>query len=79
MFQQIEVENFKSLKHVKYDCARLNLLTGLNGSGKSSFIQLLLFLRQAAIASPDGLRKPNITVHFISIPFAHCVRNGMTV
>ena len=63
MFQQIEVENFKSLKHVKYDCARLNLLTGLNGSGKSSFIQLLLFLRQAAIASPDGLRKPNITVH----------------
>lgn len=45
MLKRIEVENFKSLKHLDYHCAKLNLLMGLNGAGKSSFIQFLLFLR----------------------------------
>ncbi len=45
MLKRIEVENFKSLKHLDYHCAKLNLLMGLNGAGKSSFIQFILFLR----------------------------------
>lgn len=46
MLKRIKVENFKSLKHLDYSCARLNLLMGLNGAGKSSFVQFLLFLRE---------------------------------
>ena len=46
MLKRIEVENFKSLKHLDYSCAKLNLLMGLNGAGKSSFVQFLLFLRE---------------------------------
>ena len=42
MLKRIEVKNFKSIKHLDYKCARLNLLTGLNGAGKSSFVQSLL-------------------------------------
>lgn len=45
MLKRIEVKNFKSIKHLDYKCARLNLLTGLNGAGKSSFVQSLLLLR----------------------------------
>lgn len=45
MLRRIEVKNFKSLKHLDYKCAKLNLLTGLNGAGKSSFVQSLLLLR----------------------------------
>ena len=45
MLKEIEIRNFKSLKHLKYTCARLNVLTGLNGSGKSSFIQALNFVK----------------------------------
>lgn len=45
MLKRIEVKNFKSLKHLDYKCAKLNLLTGLNGAGKSSFVQTLLLLR----------------------------------
>lgn len=45
MLKRIEVKNFKSLKHLDYKCAKLNLLMGLNGAGKSSFVQSLLFLR----------------------------------
>ena len=48
MLKRIKVENFKSLKHLDYKCAKLNLLTGLNGAGKSSFIQLLCLLREIA-------------------------------
>ena len=41
MLTKIKVDNFKALKHLEYDCAGLNLLTGMNGAGKSSFVQLL--------------------------------------
>ena len=45
MLNRIEARNFKSFKHLDYKCAKLNLLAGLNGAGKSSFIGLLLMLR----------------------------------
>lgn len=48
MLKRIEVKNFKSLKHLDYKCAKLNLLMGLNGAGKSSFVQSLLLLRALA-------------------------------
>lgn len=49
MIQQLYIKNFKSLKEIDLELRNLNLLTGLNGSGKSSLIQSLLLLRQ----SPD--------------------------
>ena len=45
MLNRIKVKNFKSIKSLDYKCAQLNLLVGVNGAGKSSFVQLLLFLR----------------------------------
>lgn len=48
MLQRIRVKNFKSLKDLDYKCANLNLLTGLNGAGKSSFVQLLLLMREVS-------------------------------
>ena len=49
MLTSVGIANFKSLKSVLLNTRHLNLLTGLNGSGKSSLIQALLLLRQ----SPD--------------------------
>lgn len=48
MLKRIQVDNFKSLKHLEYDCVGLNLLCGLNGAGKSSFVQLLRLLNKVA-------------------------------
>ncbi|MCP4701489.1 MAG: AAA family ATPase, partial [Gammaproteobacteria bacterium] len=39
MIRQLYVKNFKSLKETDLEIKNLNLLTGLNGSGKSSLIQ----------------------------------------
>lgn len=45
MITRIILSNFKSFRDLKFDAGRLNVLTGLNGSGKSSLIQAMLFLR----------------------------------
>lgn len=47
MINRVSVKNFKSLKEVSVETKKLNLLMGLNGMGKSSFIQVLLLLMQS--------------------------------
>lgn len=47
MITNLHIKNFKSLKDVDLELRNLNILTGLNGSGKSSAIQALLLLRQS--------------------------------
>ena len=47
MISKLKIQNFKSLENVTLDCSNLNVLTGLNGMGKSSVIQALLLLRQS--------------------------------
>lgn len=46
MLRNIRVCNFKAFKDAEITLGSLNLFTGLNGMGKSSFIQTLLLLRQ---------------------------------
>lgn len=46
MIKQINLQNFKCFENVKVKLAPFNLLSGLNGMGKSSLIQALLLLRQ---------------------------------
>jgi predicted ATPase len=43
---RVQIKNFKSLKDIDIELSNLNLLTGVNSSGKSSFIQTLLLLKQ---------------------------------
>lgn len=47
MISSIEIKNFKSIKSKVFPLRNLNVLLGLNGQGKSSFIQSLLLLRQS--------------------------------
>lgn len=47
MIQSIYIKNYKIIKEQTLTLSNLNILTGLNSSGKSSFIQSLLLLRQS--------------------------------
>lgn len=47
MITQVSLENFKCFESQVFDLAPLTVLSGLNGSGKSSFIQSLLLLKQS--------------------------------
>lgn len=42
----IKIKNFKILKSISIELSNLNLITGVNSSGKSSLIQSLLLLAQ---------------------------------
>jgi len=58
MISKIAIKNFKALEDIQIDCKPLNVLTGLNGMGKSSIIQALLLLRQSqerGFLKEDGL------------------------
>jgi len=55
MIEALEIKNFKSIKKKRFGLRNLNLLLGLNGMGKSSFVQMLLLLRQSMITD-EGLR-----------------------
>ncbi|MGZ5432612.1 MAG: AAA family ATPase, partial [Thermoanaerobaculia bacterium] len=50
---QLTIEGFRSLKHVEWKPAPLNVLIGPNGSGKSNLLRALRLLRSAA----DGTLK----------------------
>lgn len=47
MITHLDIKNFKSLKSVSTPVKNLNLLMGLNGMGKTSFLQTLLLLMQS--------------------------------
>ncbi len=55
MIKSIEIKNFKSIKKKYFPLRNLNLLFGLNGMGKSSFIQSLLVLKQSNSISQGRL------------------------
>lgn len=46
MITKLNIKNFKSHSSTDLEFSKLNILTGLNGMGKSSVIQALLLLRQ---------------------------------
>ena len=47
MITRIRIRNFKAFKEAEINLATLNLFTGMNGMGKSTFLQSLLLLRQS--------------------------------
>jgi predicted ATPase len=44
--EKVTIKNFKSLRDIQIDLKGLTLITGVNSSGKSTFIQALLLLKQ---------------------------------
>ncbi|MCK5521741.1 MAG: DUF3696 domain-containing protein [Thiomargarita sp.] len=64
MIRQLYIKNFKPLKEIELEIRHLNLLTGLNSSGKSSLIQSLLLLRQSPEICKGELKlnNPNNTL-----------------
>lgn len=55
MIDNIQLKNFKCFENVEVPLKNINILTGLNGMGKSSLIQSILLLRQSFFS--NGLKK----------------------
>ena len=60
--EKIEIKNFKSLKNIEIRLNNLTLITGVNSSGKSSFIQTLLLLKQNSLNKKDLIMEGHIRI-----------------
>jgi predicted ATPase len=54
MLESLQLQNFKSAKDLSITLSALTVLTGLNGSGKSSVLQALALLKQSHDADNSG-------------------------
>lgn len=54
MIKSLKVENFKSIVNEEFILKNLNVLTGLNGSGKSSVLQILTLIKQSLTINNSG-------------------------
>lgn len=54
MIKNVQLKNFKCFEEISLETRELNLLTGINGMGKSTIIQALLLLRQTNERSNPG-------------------------
>jgi predicted ATPase len=54
---KVKIKNFKSLRDIDMSLSNLTLITGVNSSGKSSFIQTLLLLKQNEMVFDNKFRK----------------------
>ena len=50
MIRRLEITGLKRFENMGFDLAPLTVLTGLNGSGKTTFIHALLLMREALLA-----------------------------
>jgi predicted ATPase len=78
MIKTLTLQNFKCFQEKKtFEFSRLNLLTGINGRGKSTLLQAMLILTQSAWQS-TGLKKLIIDGNIISLGNFDDIRNSET-
>ena len=53
MITKIEISALKSIDNLKMDCTKLNVITGINSSGKSTILQAILLFYQSNLRSED--------------------------
>lgn len=69
MITRIKAENFKCFKQLDIPLKNLTVLAGLNGSGKSSVIQALVYMRQCVKRSEKGVSSVSLRdqgLHFVN-------------
>ncbi len=78
MIKKIKIDNFKCFKaSSSFNFSKLNLLTGINGRGKSSLLQSILVLSQSAWRSMD-LRSLVINDELVKLGNYDDIRNSET-
>ena len=58
MLQRFELRNFKAFRQQSFDLAPITVFVGRNGTGKSSVLQALAFLKQSSVAGDAALHRP---------------------
>ncbi len=78
MIKEIQIQNFKCFTNYKpFEFSKINLLTGINGRGKSSLLQAFLILSQSAWKNKN-LKKLVINDELINLGNFDDIKNSET-
>jgi len=78
MIKELQIKNFKCFRQSKpFEFSKLNLLTGINGRGKSSLLQVLLLLSQSVWKDSD-LKRLVINDELLSLGNFDDIKNSET-
>lgn len=78
MIKELQIQNFKCFQNSRpFEFSKLNLLTGINGRGKSSLLQTLLVLSQSAWKNNE-LRKLVINDELLNLGNFDDIKNSET-
>ena len=73
MINKLTINNFKIHSNTELELSNLNILTGINGVGKSSVFQSLLLLRQSyeanVLSTGLQLNKPYCDIDLLAMQF----------
>ncbi len=76
MLKQITLKNFKCFKEeTNFPLAKITLLTGINGKGKSSFLQSLLLMRQS-LEHDEGLQSLILNGDWVQLGMIDDIKNS---
>lgn len=79
MIKQLQLKNFKCFKdHLSIGFKKLNLMTGVNGRGKSTLLQAIILLAQSA-KSPNYFRNLVLKGENLTLGTYDDIRNNRTV
>lgn len=79
MLENFRIRNFKCFNDELFNFSKLNLLTGINGRGKSSLIQAILLLSQSCSDDTSmSFRRLNINGSLIKLGCFNDVKNRQT-
>lgn len=78
MIKELQIQNFKCFQDSPlFSFSKLNLLTGINGRGKSSLLQTFLILSQSARKNPD-FKQLFINDEFVQLGNFDDIKNSET-
>ena len=78
MILSTKLKNFKGFQHETiFPVSKINLLTGVNGRGKSSFLQSILLIRQS-LEEQDNFEKVIFNGSCVNLGTYHDVKNKST-
>jgi predicted ATPase len=78
MIKSLQLQNFKCFQQVtSFELSKINLLTGVNGRGKSSLLQSLLILSQSVWATKN-IKKLIINGEFVGLGNFDDIKNSDT-
>jgi len=80
MIRQIEIDNFKSIRHADIELGNINLFIGENGAGKSNILEAIGVISAAVYGTVDDeslLRRGGVLVfHVCTRPRTRSIRQA---